>query len=288
MVQLKQFYQNEVIPALSQEFGFKNRMRVPKVSKVVLNMGLGEAVADKKILENATNDLELISGQKVVITKARKSIAGFKIREGWPIGCKVTLRGERMYEFLERLVGIAIPRIRDFRGLSPKSFDGRGNFAMGVTEQIIFPEIDYDKIDKLRGLDITITTTAQNDKEGRALLTAMRFPFRAMSTVIDQTRSKQEAPVQEVTTEKEASEEDSVEAPEVDSTESAVQEVPAEKEASEEDSVEAPEVDSTESEEEEAPVAEKATEAIPAEAAEAESIDSLKQEASAEKNKEES
>ena len=262
MVQLKQFYQNEVIPALSQEFGFKNRMRVPKVSKVVLNMGLGEAVADKKILENATNDLELISGQKVVITKARKSIAGFKIREGWPIGCKVTLRGERMYEFLERLVGIAIPRIRDFRGLSPKSFDGRGNFAMGVTEQIIFPEIDYDKIDKLRGLDITITTTAQNDKEGRALLTAMRFPFRAMSTVIDQTRSKQEAPVQEVTTEKEASEEDSVDAPEVDSTES---------------------------EEEEAPVAEKkATEAIPAEAAEVESIDSLKQEASAEKNKEES
>jgi len=315
MVQLKQFYQNEVIPALSQEFGFKNRMRVPKVSKVVLNMGLGEAVADKKILENATNDLELISGQKVVITKARKSIAGFKIREGWPIGCKVTLRGERMYEFLERLVGIAIPRIRDFRGLSPKSFDGRGNFAMGVTEQIIFPEIDYDKIDKLRGLDIIITTTAQNDKEGRALLTAMRFPFRAMSTVIDQTRSKQEAPVQEVTTEKEASEEDSVEAPEVDSTESAVQEVPAEKEASEEDSVEVPEVDSTESEEEEAPVAEKATEAIPAgaveeeltespaeeassaetvteeipaEAVEVESIDSLKQEAPAEKNKEES
>ncbi len=287
MVQLKQFYKNEVIPALSQEFGFKNRMRVPKVSKVVLNMGLGEAVADKKILENATNDLELISGQKVVITKARKSIAGFKIREGWPIGCKVTLRGERMYEFLERLVGIAIPRIRDFRGLSPKSFDGRGNFAMGVTEQIIFPEIDYDKIDKLRGLDITITTTAQNDKEGRALLTAMRFPFRAMSTVIDQTRSKQEAPVQEVTTEKEASEEDSVEAPEVDSTESAVQDVPVEKEASEEGSVEAPEVDSTESEEE-APVAEKATEAIPAEAAEVESIDSLKQEASAEKNKEES
>ena len=315
MVQLKQFYQNEVIPALSQEFGFKNRMRVPKVSKVVLNMGLGEAVADKKILENATNDLELISGQKVVITKARKSIAGFKIREGWPIGCKVTLRGERMYEFLERLVGIAIPRIRDFRGLSPKSFDGRGNFAMGVTEQIIFPEIDYDKIDKLRGLDITITTTAQNDKEGRALLTAMRFPFRAMSTVIDQTRSKQEAPVQEVTTEKEASEEDSVEAPEVDSTESAVQEVTTEKEASEEDSVEAPEVDSTESEEEEAPGAEKATktipagaveaeltespaeeassaetvtEEIPAEAVEVESIDSLKQEASAEKNKEES
>ena len=288
MVQLKQFYQNEVIPALSQEFGFKNRMRVPKVSKVVLNMGLGEAVADKKILENATNDLELISGQKVVITKARKSIAGFKIREGWPIGCKVTLRGERMYEFLERLVGIAIPRIRDFRGLSPKSFDGRGNFAMGVTEQIIFPEIDYDKIDKLRGLDITITTTAQNDKEGRALLTAMRFPFRAMSTVIDQTRSKQEAPVQEVTTEKEASEEDSVEAPEVDSTESEVEEAPAAEKAAEEIPAGAAEVELTESPAEEASSTETVTEEIPAEAAEVESIDSLKQEASAEKNKEES
>ncbi len=292
MVQLKQFYQNEVIPALSQEFGFKNRMRVPKVSKVVLNMGLGEAVADKKILENATNDLELISGQKVVITKARKSIAGFKIREGWPIGCKVTLRGERMYEFLERLVGIAIPRIRDFRGLSPKSFDGRGNFAMGVTEQIIFPEIDYDKIDKLRGLDITITTTAQNDKEGRALLTAMRFPFREMSTVIDQTRSKQEAPVQEVATEKEASEEDSVEdsveAPEIDSTESEVEEAPAAEKATEAIPAEAAEEELTESPAEEASSAETVTEEIPAEAAEVESIDSLKQEASAEKNKEES
>ena len=288
MVQLKQFYQNEVIPALSQEFGFKNRMRVPKVSKVVLNMGVGEAVADKKILENATNDLELISGQKVVITKARKSIAGFKIREGWPIGCKVTLRGERMYEFLERLVGIAIPRIRDFRGLSPKSFDGRGNFAMGVTEQIIFPEIDYDKIDKLRGLDITITTTARNDKEGRALLTAMRFPFREMSTVIDQTRSKQEAPVQEVATEKEASEEDSVEAPEVDSTESEVEEAPAAEKAAEEIPAGAAEVELTESPAEEAPSAETVTEEIPAEAAEVESIDSLKQEAPAEKNKEES
>ena len=288
MVQLKQFYQNEVIPALSQEFGFKNRMRVPKVSKVVLNMGLGEAVADKKILENATNDLELISGQKVVITKARKSIAGFKIREGWPIGCKVTLRGERMYEFLERLVGIAIPRIRDFRGLSPKSFDGRGNFAMGVTEQIIFPEIDYDKIDKLRGLDITITTTAQNDKEGRALLTAMRFPFREMSTVIDQTRSKQEAPVQEVATEKEASEEDSVEAPEIDSTESEVEEAPAAEKATETIPAGAAKEELTESPAEEASSAETVTEEIPAEAAEVESIDSLKQEASAEKNKEES
>ncbi len=292
MVQLKQFYQNEVIPALSQEFGFKNRMRVPKVSKVVLNMGLGEAVADKKIWENATNDLELISGQKVVITKARKSIAGFKIREGWPIGCKVTLRGERMYEFLERLVGIAIPRIRDFRGLSPRSFDGRGNFAMGVSEQIIFPEIDYDKIDKLRGLDITITTTAQNDKEGRALLTAMRFPFREMSTVIDQTRSKQEAPVQEVATEKEASEEDSVEdsveAPEIDSTESEVEEAPAAEKAAEAIPAGAAEEELTESPAEEASSAETVTEEIPAEAAEVESIDSLKQEASAEKNKEES
>jgi len=141
-------------------------------------MGVGEAIGDKKVLENAANELALIAGQKVVITKARKSIAGFKIRAGWPIGCKVTLRGERMYEFLERLVGVAIPRIRDFRGLSPKAFDGRGNYAMGVTEQIIFPEIDYDKIDKLRGLDITITTTARTDDEGRALLTALRFPFK--------------------------------------------------------------------------------------------------------------
>lgn len=175
---LREYYQKEVIPALSQEFGLTNPMRVPKITKITLNMGLGEAIADKKILENAANDLESISGQKVVVTKARKSIAGFKIRDGWPIGLKVTLRGERMYEFLERLVDIAIPRIRDFRGLNPKSFDGRGNYAMGVTEQIIFPEIEYDKIDALRGLDITITTTAENDEEGRALLTAMRFPFR--------------------------------------------------------------------------------------------------------------
>ena len=173
MAQLKQYYKDKVVPELAKQFGLSNTMRVPKITKVVLNMGLGEAVADKKILENATSDLESISGQKVVITKARKSIAGFKIRDGWPIGCKVTLRGERMYEFLERLVNIAIPRIRDFRGLSPKSFDGRGNFAMGVNEQIIFPEIEYDKIDKLRGLDITITTTARNDDEGRALLLSL-------------------------------------------------------------------------------------------------------------------
>ena len=193
MAQLKEYYQKEVVPALAQQLGFSNTMRVPRITKVVLNMGLGEAVADKKILDNAANDLELISGQKVIVTKARKSIAGFKIREGWPIGCKVTLRGERMYEFLERLVDIAIPRIRDFRGLSPRSFDGRGNFAMGVNEQIIFPEIDYDKIDTLRGLDITITTTAQNDDEGRALLTALRFPFRGMPSANEEkTEAKEE------------------------------------------------------------------------------------------------
>ena len=181
MAQLKQYYKDKVVPELAKQFNFSNTMRVPKITKVVLNMGLGEAVADKKILDNATGDLQSISGQKVVITKARKSIAGFKIRDGWPIGCKVTLRGERMYEFLERLVNIAIPRIRDFRGLSPKSFDGRGNFAMGVSEQIIFPEIEYDKIDKLRGLDITITTTARNDDEGRALLNALHFPFKGVA-----------------------------------------------------------------------------------------------------------
>lgn len=178
MAQLKELYKNEVVPALTEKFGYDNPMRVPKITKVVLNMGVGEALADKKVLENAASDMTKIAGQKVVITKAKKSVAAFKVREGWPIGCKVTLRGERMYDFLDRLVGIAIPRIRDFRGLSPKSFDGRGNFAMGVTEQIIFPEIDYDKIDALRGMDITVTTSARNDDEGRALLTAMRFPFR--------------------------------------------------------------------------------------------------------------
>ena len=193
MAQLKAYYQKEVVPALIQQFSFDNPMRVPKIIKVTLNMGLGEAVADKKILEAATADLEKISGQKVVVTKARKSIAGFKIREGWPIGCKVTLRGERMYEFLERLVDISIPRIRDFRGLNPKAFDGRGNYAMGVTEQIIFPEIDYDKIDKLRGLDITITTTARDDEEGRALLSALRFPLRGMNPQQSDAK-KEEAP----------------------------------------------------------------------------------------------
>ena len=193
MAQLKAYYQKEVVPALLQQFSFDNPMRVPKITKVTLNMGLGEAVADKKILEAATADLEKISGQKVVVTKARKSIAGFKIREGWPIGCKVTLRGVRMYEFLERLVDISIPRIRDFRGLNPKAFDGRGNYAMGVSEQIIFPEIDYDKIDKLRGLDITITTTARDDEEGRALLSALRFPFRGMNPQHSEAK-KEEAP----------------------------------------------------------------------------------------------
>ena len=192
MAQLKQYYKDKVVPELAKQFGFTNTMRVPKVTKVVLNIGLGEAVADKKILDNATGDLESISGQKVVITKARKSIAGFKIRDGWPIGCKVTLRGERMYEFLERLVNIAIPRIRDFRGLSPKSFDGRGNFAMGVSEQIIFPEIEYDKIDKLRGLDIAITTSARDDDEGRALLSALHFPFKGVELGSGEKSSEKE------------------------------------------------------------------------------------------------
>lgn len=180
MAQLKDFYKSDVVPALTEQFGFDNPMRVPRITKVVLNMGVGEAVGDKKLLENAVADLTKISGQKPIITKARKSIAGFKIRAGWPIGCKVTLRGKRMYEFLDRLVNISIPRTRDFRGLNPKAFDGRGNYAMGVNEQIIFPEIDFDKVDKLRGLDITVTTTAQNDEEGRALLSAFRFPFRSM------------------------------------------------------------------------------------------------------------
>jgi large subunit ribosomal protein L5 len=178
MATLKQHYKTEVVPKLMQEFGYSSIMQVPKITKITLNMGVGEAVGDKKILDNAINDLTAITGQKPVSTKARKSIAGFKIREGWPVGCKVTLRRERMYEFLERLIGIAIPRIRDFRGISAKSFDGRGNFSMGVTEQIIFPEIDYDKIDALRGMDISIATTAQTDDEARALLRAFNFPFR--------------------------------------------------------------------------------------------------------------
>lgn len=178
MASLKKLYNEEIAPKLKDELGLANVMEIPRITKITLNMGVGEAIGDKKALESAVKDLEQISGQKVVVTKARKSIAGFKVREEWPIGCKVTLRKERMYEFLERLVSISIPRIRDFRGISPKQFDGRGNFSMGVTEQIIFPEIDYDKIDKLRGMDICITTTARNDDEGRALLKAFNFPFK--------------------------------------------------------------------------------------------------------------
>lgn len=178
MAAFRDFYKNEVIPKLREELKVSNDMEIPKITKITINMGVGEALGDKKILENAVKELEAISGQKPVVTKARRSVAGFKVREGWPIGCKVTLRSERMYEFLERLVAIAIPRIRDFRGISPKQFDGRGNFSMGVTEQIIFPEIEYDKIDALRGLDICITTSARNDDEGRALLRAFNFPLR--------------------------------------------------------------------------------------------------------------
>lgn len=178
MARMKEVYKSDVVPALQKEFSYKSIMQVPKIEKITLNMGVGEALADKKLLESAVGDLETLAGQKPVITKARKSVAGFKVREGFPIGCKVTLRGDRMWEFFERLVGIAIPRIRDFRGLSSKSFDGRGNYSMGVKEQIIFPEIEYDKVDRIRGLDITITTSAQTDDEGRALLRAFNFPFR--------------------------------------------------------------------------------------------------------------
>jgi large subunit ribosomal protein L5 len=178
MATLKDKFKSELAPKLKEDLGLANVMEVPRITKITLNMGVGEALGDKKVLENAVADMEKISGQKVVVTKARKSIAGFKVRDGWPIGCKVTLRSDRMYEFLERLISVAIPRIRDFRGISPKSFDGRGNFAMGVTEQIIFPEINYDEVDALRGMDITITTTARTDDEGRALLRAFNFPLK--------------------------------------------------------------------------------------------------------------
>lgn len=178
MAKLHDYYKSSVVTELAKEFGYTSVMQVPRIEKITLNMGVGEAINDKKLLENAASDMTLISGQKPVITKARRSVAGFKIREGYPIGCKVTLRGERMWEFLERLISISLPRVRDFRGVSTKSFDGRGNYSMGVREQIIFPEIDYDKIDRVRGLDITITTSAANDKEGQALLTAFNFPFR--------------------------------------------------------------------------------------------------------------
>ncbi|CAM3070000.1 50S ribosomal protein L5 [Pseudoalteromonas sp. NZS127_1] len=178
MAKLHEVYKDKVVAELQEKFGFSSVMQVPQIEKITLNMGVGEALADKKILDNAVADLAAISGQKPLITKARKSVAGFKVREGYPIGCKVTLRGERMWDFFERLVSIAIPRIRDFRGVSAKSFDGRGNYSMGVREQIIFPEIDYDKVDRVRGMDITITTSAKSDEEGRALLEAFNFPFK--------------------------------------------------------------------------------------------------------------
>lgn len=178
MAKLHDYYKETVVAELVKQFGYKSIMQVPKIEKITLNMGVGEAINDKKLLENATADLTAISGQKPLVTKARKSVAGFKIREGYPIGCKVTLRGDRMWEFFERLVSIALPRVRDFRGVSAKSFDGRGNYSMGVREQIIFPEIDYDKVDRIRGLDITITTSAATDAEGQALLAAFNFPFR--------------------------------------------------------------------------------------------------------------
>jgi large subunit ribosomal protein L5 len=179
MARLETIYKEKILPALVEQFAYKSIMQAPRITKITLNMGVGGAVADKKILQSALSDMEKISGQKPVVTLARKSIAGFKIRDDMPIGCKVTLRSDRMYEFLDRLISISIPRIRDFRGLSPKSFDGRGNYSMGVKEQIIFPEIDYDKIDTLRGLDITITTTAQTNEEGLALLKLFNFPFKS-------------------------------------------------------------------------------------------------------------
>ena len=179
MPRLKDHYHEQVVPQLTERFRYRSVMQVPRLVKMTLNMGVGEAIGDKKVLDNALADLERIAGQKAIVTRARKSVAGFKIREGWPIGAKVTLRRNRMYEFLDRLISVAIPRTRDFRGYSPRAFDGRGNYSLGVREQIIFPEIDYDRIDAIRGLDVCITTSARNDDEGRALLEAFRFPFRA-------------------------------------------------------------------------------------------------------------
>ena len=177
MARLQEYYRDTVVKQLREQFDYKNAMEVPRITKITLNMGVGEAVGDRKVIDNAVADMTKIAGQKPVVTLARNSIAGFKVREGWPIGCKVTLRRERMYEFLDRLISIAIPRIRDFRGMNSRAFDGRGNYNMGVREQIIFPEIDYDKIDTLRGLDITFTTTAKTDQEGQALISAFNFPF---------------------------------------------------------------------------------------------------------------
>lgn len=179
MARLKERYQKEVAPAIAKEFGIKNPMAIPRVDKVVLNMGMGEAIANAKILDTAADELRAITGQKPVITKAKKSIASFKLRQGMPIGVMVTLRGDRMYEFLDRLVSIALPRVRDFRGISPKAFDGRGNYTIGVREQLIFPEIDFNKVDKLRGMNISIITTARDDEQARALLKGMGLPFRA-------------------------------------------------------------------------------------------------------------
>jgi len=178
MARLKEVYKQEIAPALMKQFGYKSPMEVPRITKITLNMGVGEATGDKKILDNAVADMQKVSGQKPVVTKARKAIAGFKIREGYPIGCMVTLRQERMYEFLDRFVTIALPRVRDFRGISSRAFDGRGNYNIGIKEQIIFPEIEYDKIDAIRGMNISITTTAKNDDEAKALLSAFRFPFK--------------------------------------------------------------------------------------------------------------
>jgi len=178
MARLQAFYRDKIIAQLMEQFGYSSIMQVPAVTKITLNMGVGEAITDKKVLDSAVDDLARISGQKAIVTKARKSVAAFKIRQGWAIGCKVTLRRERMYEFLDRLISIAIPRIRDFRGLSPRSFDGRGNYSLGIREQIIFPEIDYDRVDAIRGLDIAITTSANSDDEARALLSAFNFPCR--------------------------------------------------------------------------------------------------------------
>ncbi|WP_029148002.1 50S ribosomal protein L5 [Methylophilus sp. 5] len=178
MARLKQYYNDSVVAKLTEQFGYTSAMQVPRIEKITLNMGVGEAVADKKVMENAVSDMQKIAGQKPIVTKAKKSVAAFKIRDDYPVGCKVTLRRERMYEFLDRLITVAIPRIRDFRGISGKSFDGRGNYNMGVKEQIIFPEIEYDKIDALRGMNITITTTAKTDEEAKALLAAFSFPFR--------------------------------------------------------------------------------------------------------------
>ncbi|PWK51940.1 50S ribosomal protein L5 [Pleionea mediterranea] len=179
MAKLHDLYKDNVVKQLQEKFDYKSVMQVPRITKITLNMGLGEAVGDKKVIEHAMSDMTAISGQKPVVTRARKSVAGFKIREGYPIGCKVTLRGEKMWEFFERLISIAVPRIRDFRGLSPKSFDGRGNYSLGIKEQIVFPEIDYDKVDKVRGLDVTITTTAESNEEARALLDAFNFPIKS-------------------------------------------------------------------------------------------------------------